>query len=206
MKNLNNISFKSISKIFTFVYFALIISACSKTDDKKPADIEIYKNSELGWEMKIIPGWNKMGEEKLKQMTNKGKSKIEESMQIEIDNIDATKYLLCVEKGLNQFVTNITKQSKEEYDESVSAMKDILLQTYTSSGIEVNVIENPDINIDGVNFKHTTYKLSSQGNSFEQNFYTTYHKGYLFVATLTTYQDDIKKEIEDAFKNSKFQK
>jgi len=180
--------------------------SCNKSQDKQPNETEIYKNDEIGWEMRLPNGWKKKSDDKINQLVNRGATKIEESLQVKIEDIDKTKHLLCLEKGLNQFITNITKQTKDEYQESISLMNDILNQTYTNNGLQVNMIENPDINIDGINFKHSTYQLSSNGIKFEQNFYMTYHNGYLFNVSLTTYTEEAKKEIEDVFKNSKFKK
>jgi len=206
MKKIIYILAKKLSIITVILLFSNIMFACSNSQKDQPQEVEIYKNNDLGWEMPIASGWEKMSDEKINRMINRGKSALEKSTDTEVENIDATKHLLSLEKGLNNFISNITKQTEEEFQENLDILKEVMYKTYLDNGFNVEVIENPDVDIDGVKFKNVTYKLSFDDKKFEQNYYFAYHRGYFFNVAWTTYEDAAKKEIENAFKASKFLK
>lgn len=189
-----------------FLLFTNFLFACGNVDKDKTTNSENYKNTEFGWEMPIPSGWQKMDNEKVNRMLNKGKSAFEKSTNTEVEDIDATKQLLYLEKGLNNFGSNITKIKEEEFQEFFEMSKEIINKTFSDNGFNVQIIENSDVEIDGVNFKHITYHLTFDNNNLVQDNFFTYRNGYFFTVSTTCYNDEEKKEIEKAFLTSKFTK
>ena len=199
-------------KMIVFLLFTTVLIGCGKGKNEKAEIVDTYYSPELGWKMQIVKGWEKIDSNKVAEMTNKGISAIQSQTGIDSVDVSATKQLLNLQLSgnkTNKFLSNIEKwdfASEKEFTEHLNFLLGLVYDTFTGLKFNVEKIENPDVIIDGVKFKHITFKLSQNGYNLEENMYIAYHKGYLFTVTIVTTQESYKKEIEIAFLNSKFSK
>lgn len=196
-------------QVFFLLAFSIIFIACAKGKNEIP---ETYFSSELGWKMEIVKGWEKMDSSQVAALTSRGISELKSQTGLDSVDMSTTKQLLHLQLSqnkLNKFTSSIDKQnitSEEEFNIYLDYILALLYDTFTGMNFKVEKIENPDVTIDGVKFKHITFKLSSSGDVLEQNLYVAYRNGYIFTVAIITTNEKYKKEIETAFLNSKFSK
>ena len=199
----------------TIVLFLAVLFSC-KTDPNQQIDEgkiteNSYHSEEIGWTMEIPKGWNVTHKSDLDKRTKKGKDAIGETAGIEID-ASGLKQLLNFQK--NQF--NIFQSTSEpfeveyegEWEENNAGLKELIYSTYMERGMRTDSTKTKTITIGGLDFQSYKFTIySPEGDVIlNQIMYSRLINGLDFGVNINYNNETDKKEMLDAWLNSKFKK
>ncbi len=199
----------------TILLFLTVLFSC-KTDPNKQIDEgkiteNIYHSEEIGWTMEIPKGWNITHKSAIDRRTKKGLEALSETAGVEID-ANGLKQLLNFQKNKFNIFQSVSEPFKEEYEgeweENNIELKKLIYITYLEKGIKVDSTETITIKIDGLEFKSSKFTIYSPKGEviLNQIMYSRLINGLDFGVSINYNNESDKKEILEAWLNSKFKK
>ncbi|HXP48948.1 MAG TPA: hypothetical protein VN922_03285 [Bacteroidia bacterium] len=198
-----------------FISFSLAIVSCKQPDSStKPADEtakpQVYKSNEIGWSIEMPSGWSIVTQGRLDSLDKKGKDIMEKESGDSIDT-KGLKHLASFKKNQFNFFGSTIEPFKEdtagEYDAQNRALDVFLYNTYVNQGIKTDTSTGTEI-VQGLKFNVFNAAIHGpDGNVIlRQILYSRLINGYDFGVNINYNNEDDKKVMLDAFKNSKFEK
>ena len=199
----------------TILLFLTVLMSC-KTDPNEQIDEgkiteNTYHSKEIGWTMDIPKGWKVTHKSVLDERTEKGLDALSETVGFEYD-ASQLKQLLNFQK--NQF--NIFQSTSEpfeveyegEWEENNHGLKDLLYNTYLEKGIKTDSTETKTVTIDGLEFISYGFTIYSKKGDviLNQIMYSRLINGMDFGVNINYNNESDKKEMLEAWLNSKFRK
>jgi hypothetical protein len=204
-------------KSITFLLAALTLTivSCKQPDGGKQASSEtpkpqLYKSDEIGWTIEMPAGWTTVTQGKLDSLDKKGKDIMEKESGDSIDT-KGLKHLASFKKDQFNFFGSTIEPFKEdsagEYDAQNKALDVFLYNTYVNQGIKTDTATGTEM-IQGLKFNvFNTAIHGPDGNVLlRQILYSRLINGFDFGVNINYNNEDDKKVMVDAFKNSKFEK
>ncbi len=199
----------------TILLFSTVLFSC-KTDPNKQIDEgkiteNIYHSEEIGWTMEIPKGWHVTHKSDLDKRTKKGLDAIGETAGIEID-ASGLKQLLNFQKNQFNIFQSTSEPFEEEYEgeweENNIGLKELIYRTYLEKGIRADSTETRTIKIDGLEFKSSEFTIYSPKGEvvLNQILYSRLINGLDFGVNINYNNESDKKEMLEAWSNSKFKK
>lgn len=195
------------------ILFLVILNSCT-TDPNKHIDegkvVEgIYHSQKIGWTMAVPEGWNITHRSVSDQRTEKGLDAIKETTGLDVDDSELRQLLNFEKNRLNIFQSSLESYQPEidgDWEVNNIALKYIIYQTYLQEGIKVDTTETTIEQIDGLDFHTFEFSLYSRNNDIilKQLMYSRLINGFDFGVNLNYNNEADKKEMLDAWMNSKF--
>ena len=203
-----------MAKILSLFAVILLVTACGQLDPNDQIDegeiVEnVYRSEEIGWTMEIPNGWKLLTREQVDGYENKGKEMLLDAFSEDFD-FDGLKNLLHFQKNQFNVFQSTSEPFLEEYEgewsENNRALKDVLLETYRSQGIQVESSEIEIEEIDGVKFEVYNIVLKAPNGKVvvTQTMYSSLINGYDFGANMTYNSDGARDVMLGVWKKSKF--
>ena len=200
---------------FTILLFLTVLFSC-KTDSNKQIDEgkiteNTYHSEEIGWTMEIPKDWNVTHKSDLDKRTKKGLDAISETAGIEID-ASGLKQLLNFQKNQFNIFQSTSEPFEEEYEgeweENNDGLKELIYMTYLEKGIRTDSTETKTIKIDGLEFESSEFTIYSPKGEviLNQIMFSRLINGLDFGVNINYNNESDKKEMLDAWLNSKFKK
>ena len=203
---------------FTLILLLILISitSCRQSDKNRQIDEveiknDVYISNELGWHIKIPENWKVVAKEETEEYKAIGKEGFESIIDEEIDT-SKLKVLISFKKTeFNLFLSNSEPFKLEyegEWEENNSMAKKLIYDAYLGQGIGVDSTETKIEKIDGKKFHTYELKIYSEEGDviLNQLIYSRLINGYDLFVSLNYDNESDKKEMLDAWLNSKFSK
>lgn len=174
-------------------------------------DQNTYFSKELGWSIEIPTNWTILSKNKMDEYEQKGAKALEAVNGGEQSNSNELKYLINFQK-LNNTFTSSSQPYKEEYpgewEIDIAHTKKSLIAAYKNRGIKVDYTETTIEKIDGLNFHTYEFRIyGPKGNVvFKQISYSKLINDFNFGVVIFYSDENYKKELMTAWKQSKFEK
>ena len=203
--------------LFTIITgITLLLSSCGQVDPNKNIDegkVEgnIYTSQEIGWTIEIPKGWTVIDKEKTKEINEKGRKAIEETLDGEID-YSGLKNLISFQKNQFNIFQSVSEPFELEYDgewkENNAALKDLIYSTYENQGIKVDSTATKIETIDGLDFQSYSFTIYSPNGDviLRQIMFSRLINGFDFGVNINYNNDKDRDELLRVFRNSKFKK
>lgn len=204
---------KSVSIFLACIAFVAV--SCGEADPNKQIDEgnvkdRIYESKQIGWSIEIPKGWTIVSRDKLEANDQRGKDAIEKVYEGEIDT-KGLKHLISFQKDkFNVFASTSEPFQEEfpgEYEQNNMALNNLLYETFAGQGIRIDTSSGKEP-IQGLEF-NTFYSTIYSGDGkviLKQTLYSQLINGHDFGVTLSYNNDQDKKTMVDALKNSRFNK
>ncbi|MRX70213.1 hypothetical protein SAMN06265349_101786 [Flavobacterium resistens] len=203
-----------ITKTILFFLLSIFIS-CGQKDPNKQIDEgtikgETYKSSDIGWTIEIPKGWSVISKDHIDSQESKGKEAIEKSSGQKVD-MSQLKHLISFQKNQFNLFASTSEPFKEEYpgeyQENSKKLCNMIYQTYIDNKIKTDSSSGKEI-IQGLEFNvfRTTIYAPDGKVILNQIMYNRLINGFDFGVNINYNNDEDKKAMLDAFKNSKFTK
>lgn len=200
------------------IIYILLLSmfSCGQIDPNKQIDegkIEnhSYSSKEIGWTINIPENWTVTSREQNEKYEKKGLDAMEELVEGEID-ISGLKNLIGFQKNRFNIFQSTSEPFKLEYEgeweETNNGVKELIYNTYLQQGIRVDSTATEIIKIDGLDFHSYEFIVYGPNNDviLNQLMYSRLINGFDFAANINYNNDSDKKEMLNAWMNSKFKK
>ncbi|MBJ2176338.1 hypothetical protein JBL43_18950 [Aureibaculum sp. A20] len=194
----------------------LLITSCKKVNSNEAVDegsvnSNVYNSKEIGWTITIPNDWKVTTKQQSQSHTNKGKEILENQIGDNI-NISGLKNLIGFQKNpFNSFQSTSEPFEIEypgEWKENNILLKKLMYDTYTDQDMKTDTSATTVVNIDGLDFQ--TYEFIIYGPDGEeiikQQMYNRLINGFDFGVNINYNNEADKKEMLDAWVNSKFKK
>ncbi len=196
--------------------FLVFITSCNNSDRTgNPEEVTTSKASytipEIAWTMQIPEGWKIIPEERLLEYDKKGLAAMEKTVGEKID-YSGLKHLINFSKNQFNIFQSTIEPFKVEYDgeweENEKALREVILSTYKAQGIQAEVTEISNENIDGINFHKFEITIYSPKGEFilTQIMFSYLINGFDFGATIISNNEEDKRVMLEAFRHSHFGK
>lgn len=203
---------KNITKSF-LILSLLILMSCAQKDPNKQIDEgnvkgEIYKSSEIGWTIEIPKDWSIVSKDKVQENEQKGQEALEKTAGQKID-LASLKHLISFQKNKFNFFASTSEPFKEayhgEYLKNNKSIRELIYQTYVDNNIKADSSSGKEM-IDGIEFNtfYTTIYAPDGKVILNQILYSKLINGHDFGVNINYNNENDKKVMVDAFKNSKF--
>ncbi|MGV8830165.1 MAG: hypothetical protein ACWA6U_17795 [Breznakibacter sp.] len=202
---------RNLLRSVIIVVFYIFIYSCTSpvktvnTEGKIKGDV--FRSELIGWEMKIPEGWKVLSNEELYYRDNKGLSYIDKNQEKDITI--SGKHLIVFQKDMfNNFdasVEPIMFDNKKGWQEFRNNSKALIVETLTNLGAQFDTISDK-IYVSNVDLDvfHIALKGPMGGVVLRQELYSCYLNGHDFSVTISYNNENDKKTMFDALKNSKF--
>lgn len=201
--------------ILLFTLAATLLTTCSHPDPNKQVDEGTVKGStyhcpEVGWTINIPDGWDVTTKDKLDELDTKGKEAIAKTFSGDVDTKDL-KHLISFQKNQFNMLSSTAQPFKEDsagdYEQQNKALYVLVYETFTAQGIKADTASGKET-IQGIEFNKFTADIHGPDGDIimHEIMYSRFINGYDFGANINYNNDDDKKIMMDAFKNSKFDK
>jgi len=200
----------------TFFYLLIFISviACKKIEPNKQIDEgkienETYKSEELGWQMRIPKDYEIVSKSESEKIDERGLQAVQETTGQNYD-LSGLKNLLSFKKNRFNVFASTSEPFTEEYDgewiENNSSIKKLIYETYKSQGIRSDSTKTQIEKIDGLDFEFYEFTLFGPENNIilNQRYYSRLINGFDFGVIINTNNENDKKTMLNAWRNSKF--
>ncbi len=203
---------------YTTILLGILISitSCGQIDPNKQIDEgnvenDVYSSKEIGWTIDIPNNWKIISREQNEEFQKKGLNAIENIVDGEID-ASGLKNLIGFQKNLFNIFQSTSELFELEYEgeweENNAGLKELIYITYLDQGTKVDSTATKIIKIDGLDFH--TYEFTIYGPKgdviLNQLMYNQLINGFDFGVNINYNNESDKKEILDAWLNSKFRK
>ena len=203
--------------IFLLFCFFLLLQSCQEVDPNQQIDEgevkgKTYHSDAVGWTIEIPEGYAVTLMEDKEESFDRAVDAMGETISEEAD-LGAIQHLIGFQKGVfNQLQSNI-EPYVEEYEgqwmEEHVMLKDYLYELFTSKGIKIDSSSSTEM-IDGLEFqvlKHAMYAPDDPEKvMLYNNSYSRIINGYTLSVTIGYNDEQHKKELLTAWRNSKFEK
>ncbi|WP_379087013.1 hypothetical protein [Pedobacter sp. UC225_65] len=197
------------TKFLYFIFGLIVLAACNSSTPQQEANAAAnYTNKELGWTITIPEGYKLISKAKIEVNDQKGKEAINKVYEGEV-NTDSLKHLVSFQKNqLNIFDSTIEPYVEKypgEYETNNQALKKLLFDTYNNQKIKIDTLSGKEV-VQGLDFNAFYIKVYGPSGAvlMHQVMYSTLLKGYDFGVNINYNNEEDKKILMDAFKNSKF--
>lgn len=211
--HINQILMKQKKSIFYLMVFISFI-ACKEIDPNKQIDEgkienDTYKSEEIGWQMSIPKGYEIVTKSESEKIDERGLQAMQETTG-ETYDISELKNLLSFKKNRFNVFTSTSEPFIEKYDgewiENNSSLKKLIYLTYQNQGIKSDSTKTQIEKIDGLDFQFYEFNLYGPENNvvLNQRFYSRLINGFDFGVNINSNNENEKKAMLNAWKNSKF--
>ena len=200
----------------TLLVILILLTSCKKNNsnehiDEFNSDSNIYNSKEIGWTITIPNDWKVTTKKQSNKDTNKGKEIIENQIGSEI-NISGLKNLIGFQKNaFNRFQS--TSQPFEieypgEWEENNVLLKKLMYDTFTEQEMKIDTSATTVVKIDGLDFQTYEFTIYAPDGKeiIRQQIYNRLINGFDFAVNINYNNEADKKEMVDAWVNSKFKK
>ena len=207
-----------MKRVNTAISLALltVLFACGKIDPNKQVDEgnvenKTYSSKEIGWSITIPDNWEVTSREQNEKLQEKGLDAMEGMVDGEID-ISNLKNLIGFQKDQFNLFQSTSEpaefESKEEWEENNAAIKELIYNTYLQQGIKVDSTTTEMVKVDGLDFHSYSFTISSPKGDIilTQIMYSRLINGFDFGVNINYNNESDKKEMLEAWMNSKFTK
>ena len=207
-----------MKRVNTAISLALltVLFACGKIDPNKQVDEgnvenKTYSSKEIGWSITIPDNWEVTSREQNEKLQEKGLDAMEGMVDGEID-ISNLKNLIGFQKDQFNLFQSTSEpaefESKEEWEENNAAIKELIYNTYLQQGIKVDSTTTEMVKVDGLDFYSYSFTMSSPKGDIilTQIMYSRLINGFDFGVNINYNNESDKKEMLEAWMNSKFTK
>ena len=194
---------------------AALLTACSHPDPNKQIDAgtvkgETYHCPEVGWTINIPDGWQVITKDKMNALDAKGKEAISKTYNGDIDTKELKNLISFQKDQFNMFESTaqpLKEDTVGQYQQQNKAVNALVYDTYTSQGIKVDTASGKET-IQGIVLNKLTMTIYAPNGEIllHQVMFSQLINGYDFGASISYNNEDDKKIMLDAFKNSKFDK
>lgn len=170
-----------------------------------------YVSKEIGWSLEIPEGWSIMEKDDLVENSNKGKKAFEETLNQEFD-YSTLRHLISFQKNPFNVFHSTSEPFDLEYDgeweNNNDGLKEILYMTYENQGIRVDSTATTLERIDGLDFRQYSFIIYSPNDEviLNQIICSRLINGFDFGVIINYNNEEYKKVMLNAFRNSKFRK
>jgi hypothetical protein len=187
------------------LFSLLIISLASNAQDSS----KVFFFQEVAWTIRLPPNFAVLGSKKALENNQKGINMMEGASGVKVDTT-GVKILVAATKGAGNFfqaaIVPMRVSSNAYWKRSLQGVKDISYTTFIKK-IPSGKIDSvsSEQTLDGLLFDKFRLTITI-GQNIILNFVllAKYYKGYDFEITYVSTQEDIKEEIENALKSSRF--
>ncbi|RCS28223.1 hypothetical protein DUT90_01180 [Polaribacter sp. WD7] len=202
-------------KIKLTLLLLIVLFSC-KTDPNKQIDEgkitgNKYHSKEIGWTMEIPKGWNFTSKDIMEERNKKGMDAINETAGVEYTANELKQLLNFQKDNFNIFQSTSEPFAlgySKQWEENNAGLKKLIYKTFQQNGIKADSTETKNIEIDGLVFQ--SYKFivyNSKGEVIlNQILYSRLINGLDFGVSINYNNESDKKEMLDAWFNSKFKK
>lgn len=203
---------------YTLIFLGVLLSitSCKEVDPNKQVDEGSFKNDtytsiEMGWTMDIPKDWDITTREQNEEDMELGLEIVEEVIDGEID-ISASKDLLGFQKNDFNSFQAISEPFEIEYpgewEEANADLKKIIYIGISNQGIKLDSTITTTVKVDGLDFlKYGFTVYGPEGDVIlNQIMYSRYINGSDFGVSINYNNEKDKKDMLDAWLNSKFKK
>ncbi|HWY99104.1 MAG TPA: hypothetical protein VNY36_08470 [Bacteroidia bacterium] len=204
-----------MKNLFLFTLAATLLTACSHPDPNKQVDEGTVKGgtyhcNEIGWTIDIPNDWTITTKDKIDELDQKGKDAIEKTSNNSVDT-SGLRHLINFQKDPFNMFSSTAQAFKEDsagqYQQENKAIYALLYETFAAQGIKADTASGRET-VQGMEFN--TFKADIHGPNGDvivhEMMYSRLINGYDFGVNINYNNDDDKKIMLDAFKNSKFDK
>lgn len=206
-----------MNKIIYLLLATTLLFSCKQrskyTDPDQKVDVgtikgETYTNEDIGWTIVIPKGWTVISRGQTEANEKKGADAIRKSSHKEID-MSSLRHLISFQKGkFNSFMStldSLPNATPESFEVNCAAVGKVIYDAYTSQGIKSDTSSGTAV-IRGRRF-HVFYATiyNREGKALlRQELYSKLMGDNIFSVTFNYTNEADKKEMMDAFKNSRF--
>ena len=185
--------------LVTFIIFS--VSACNSNQQSLKAKQDIVQNGkidetyqyecrELGWKTSLPRDWNVLTRQESENLTQKGKSEVEQSVGKKID-VSGLKELVNLKKdAYNTFLSTMEvfdEKTDGKYEDKNKEVAELIKDTYNSKKIKFDIKEGTE-KIDGLDFNTLEMTIYTPGSDskilMKQKMFNRLLNGKDFAMTL----------------------
>ncbi len=192
----------------------LICVSCEKPDPNEQVDEgtitdQTYTSEEIGWRIVIPKNWTITQREETDEFQSKGQDAIEESTGQKVD-ISELRNLVGFQKDHSNLFQSTSEPFEEEYEgeweESNSALRDVIIQVYRDKGIKVGASEIETEDIGGLEFHKYSIRIYSPTGELilHQIMYSRLINGVDFDVNINYNDEELGREMLEAWRSSEF--
>ncbi|RZJ81702.1 MAG: hypothetical protein EOO47_03320 [Flavobacterium sp.] len=200
-----------MKKLLSISCFVLLLNACtSNTKTVEEPKSTLYKSDEIGWEIEIPAGFNKISQARIDANDKLGKEAVGKVYDGDV-KVDSLRHLVSFNKNrFNLFDSTIepyTEQKPGEYEANNQLIKKLIFDTYAKQGIKIDTSSNK-IEVSGLQFHAFYIKVFGPNGTtvLNQVMFNRAIRNYDFGINITFNNSIDSALLIDAFKQSKFDK
>ncbi|PZE17183.1 hypothetical protein DNU06_07880 [Putridiphycobacter roseus] len=192
-----------------------VLISCSTDPNKQIDEGKItdntYHSKEIGWTMEIPNGWEVTHKSTLDERTSNGLDLISESAGIEIDASEL-KQLLNFQKNKFNIFQSTSQPFIEEYEGEWASnnvlLKELIYNTYLQNGMKTDSSATQTVSVNGLDFVFYEFVIYGPKGDviLNQMMYSRLINGFDFGININYNNEGDKKEMLEAWMNSKFEK
>ena len=189
-----------------------MLSACSQKErsqdlDEGTLEDGLYTSAELGWSIRIPPGWEVMSKDVLAQKTRDGLEYVADAIGTEVDYSGIKFHVSFQKDDSNSFqsTSELFDIDSVPWEENNKMVKEALFDTYYHRGIPADTSSTTAV-IDGLNFDLFRVKIfNRRGNVIlNQDICSRLISGYAFSVIVNYNNESDRQVMEKAFRESAF--
>jgi hypothetical protein len=207
------IKFMMMKKIVVLIGILISIISCGDSNANKQqeetSENNVFYSKEIGWTISIPTNWKIISTEQNEENVKKGSEALQKMVEGEIDSSKLKSLISFQKDQFNNFQSTsetFEPEYPEEWEVSSAASKELVYNSYENQGIKVDSTATTIINIDGLDFH--TYEFivydSDGAIILNQIMYSRLINGLDFGVNINYNNESDKKELVDAWMNSKF--
>lgn len=172
-------------------------------------EIYTYTSKEIGWTIEVPKGWTIVEQDQVDETTKKGYETVTEVIGEELD-YSGFKNLLTLKKdyinSFQSFSEAFVPEFEGEWEQYNAAVKELIYETISSQGIQVDSSLTSTEEIDGLIFQKYSFKIYSSEDEVIMNqlMYSRLINGFDFGVNINYNNSKDRDELLAAFRNSKF--
>lgn len=198
------------------VSLSILITACGQVDpnkniDEGKVDRNVYHSNEIGWSLEIPAGWAVTDRERTKELNEKGRKAIEETIGGKIDYSGLRNLIAFQKNQFNSFQSTsepYEPKYDEPWEEQNAMIKQLIYATYENKGIRADSTATIVENINGLDFHKYGFTIYAPDGTviMSQLLYSRLINGFDFGVNISYNNDKDRDELLMVFRNSKFKK
>ncbi|AUP80778.1 hypothetical protein [Flavivirga eckloniae] len=204
---------------YAIILLGILVSIASckqKTDPNKQIDEghvknDVYSSKEIGWTITIPDNWKVITKEQNETFQKKGLDAMEDMLDEEVDASEVRNLIGFQKDQFNIFQSTSEPFEVEyegEWEETNAALKELIYYTYMDQNIKVDSTATKIVKVNGLDFRSYEFKIYGPNGDviLNQIMYSRLINGFDFGVNINYNNESYKKEMLDAWLNSKFKK
>jgi hypothetical protein len=198
-------------KMLLLAVTSFITSSCGQPDSNKVENSkgEIYRSDTNGWSIEIPQGYSIILKDQM-DVTQREREVLDDAGKISGKQIDTKKFkeLIKLQKGFNLFMASSESfigVPTDEYYKDKNEVNQLIFKTFAEKGVKIDTSRGEET-IQGLEFNTFYVAIHDSDNKIimHEIYYYKLLNGYDFDVLIGYTNEDDKKILLDAWKNSKF--